>query len=137
MGSPLRWVFPVEDPRAVESLAAGLRIGMPACKALAHRGFVDLAVARRFLEASLDGLHDPLAMRDMARAAARLEQAIRDREKILIYGDYDVDGTISVAILMKTIELAGGAAACAHPEPAEGRLRHAAGSRGERPPRMA
>src|ERR1039458_4216164 len=111
MGVPPRWVFPAEDPRAAESLAAGLGIGMPACRALAHRGFGDPASARRFLAASLDDLHDPLSMRDMAAAAARLEKAIRNREKILIYGDYDVDGTISVALLMKAIELAGGAAA--------------------------
>ena len=111
MGVPPRWVFPSADPQAVECLAAGLRIGAPACRVLAHRGFGDPACARRYLEASLDDLHDPLAMRDMAPAAARLEKAIRNREKILIYGDYDVDGTISVAILMKAIELAGGAAA--------------------------
>jgi single-stranded-DNA-specific exonuclease len=110
MGVPPRWVFPSADPQAVECLAAGLRIGTPACRALAHRGFGDPTCARRHLEASLDDLHDPLAMRDMAPAAARLEKAIRNREKILIYGDYDVDGTISVAILMKAIELAGGAA---------------------------
>ena len=111
MGVSPRWVFPSEDPRAVESLAAELRIGAPACRALAHRGFGDPASARRFLEPSLDDLHDPLAMRDMAPAAERIEKAIRNREKILIYGDYDVDGTISVAILMKAIGLAGGAAA--------------------------
>ena len=111
MGASPRWILPADDPRAAESLAAELRIGMPACRALAHRGFGDPTSARRFLEAPLDGLHDPLAMRDMAPAAARLEKAIRNREKILIYGDYDVDGTISVAILMKTIELAGGMAA--------------------------
>ena len=110
MGVPLRWVFPAADLHAAESLAAELHIGAPACRTLAHRGLGDPACARRFLEASLDGLHDPLAMRDMGPAAERLERAIRNREKILIYGDYDVDGTISVAILMKTIELAGGAA---------------------------
>jgi single-stranded-DNA-specific exonuclease len=111
MGAPLRWVLPAADPHAADSLAAELGIGTPACRALAHRGFGDAASARRFLKASLDGLHDPLAMRDMAPAVERLEKAIRGREKILIYGDYDVDGTISVAILMKTIELAGGTAA--------------------------
>ena len=48
-------------------------------------------------------------MRDMPRAVARLREAIRDGEKILIYGDYDVDGTTSVVLLTKAIELAGGA----------------------------
>src|ERR1019366_5031630 len=111
MGDRPRWIFPAADPHAVESLAAELRIGTPACRALVHRGFGDPQSARRFLQASLGDLQDPLAMRDMALAAARLEKAIRDRQKILIYGDYDVDGTISVALLMKTIELAGGLAA--------------------------
>ena len=110
MAVPPRWVIPAADPRAVESLAAELAIGLPACRTLAHRGFGDPASARRFLEASIGGLHDPLSMRDMAPAAARFEKAIRAREKILIYGDYDVDGTISVALLMKTVELAGGVA---------------------------
>src|ERR1017187_644741 len=126
MGDRPRWIFPAADPHAVESLAAELRIGTPACRALVHRGFGDPQSARRFLQASLDDLHDPLAMRDMALAAARLEKAIRDRQKILIYGDYDVDGTISVALLMKTIELAGGLAAWHIPN----RLKDGYGRRG-------
>ena len=66
--------------------------------------------ARRFLAPSLDDLHDPMLMRGMPEAMERLRRAIRDREKILIYGDYDVDGTSSVVLLTKAIELAGGAA---------------------------
>lgn len=107
---PARWVLPRPDP-AAEALASELGIGMPAAKALAGRGFRDAAAARRFLHPSLDDLHDPLAMRDMARAAERIESAIRKREKILIYGDYDVDGAASVALLVKSLELAGADAA--------------------------
>jgi single-stranded-DNA-specific exonuclease len=66
--------------------------------------------ARRFLAPSLGDLNDPLLMRDMPRAVKRLLAAIRGGEKILIYGDYDVDGTSSVVLLAKAIELAGGAA---------------------------
>jgi single-stranded-DNA-specific exonuclease len=106
-----RWVFSEGDPGAVEWLAGELRIGTPAAKALVRRGFASPESARRFLEAPLEDLHDPLAMRDMDRAAARLERAVREREKILIYGDYDVDGATSVALLMKILELAGGVAA--------------------------
>ena len=58
----------------------------------------------------LDDLHDPLVMLGMPRAIERLRSAIAAREKILIYGDYDVDGTTSVVVLKKAIELAGGAA---------------------------
>ena len=127
-----RWIFPVTDPPAAERLAAALGIGTPAAKVLANRGFADPAEARRFLEASLDDLHDPLGLRDMERAAARLEKAIRGREKILIYGDYDVDGATSVALLMKAIELAGGRRQLARPAPPERRLRHAPRSGGSR-----
>ena len=106
-----RWIFPEPDPRAVAQLSEALPIGSPAAQALVHRGYGDPECARRFLGASLDDLHDPLAMRDMARAAERLECAIRRKEKILVFGDYDVDGTTSVALLIKAIELAGGTAA--------------------------
>ncbi len=91
-------------------LARELRIGMPAALVLAHRGFADAAAARRFLKPALDDLHDPWLLRGMREAVARLGQAIRAGEKILIYGDYDVDGTTSVVLLTKAIELAGGKA---------------------------
>jgi single-stranded-DNA-specific exonuclease len=107
---PSRWLLPSTDPREVEALASALRMGAPAARILVHRGLGDPAAARRFLKPSLDDLHDPLTMRDMARAVARLREAIREGQKILIYGDYDVDGTTSVVLLTKAIELAGGAA---------------------------
>ena len=105
-----RWLLPRPDPRDVEALSSALGIAAPAAGILVHRGLGDPAAARRFLEPSLDDLHDPLTMRDMPRAVARLREAIRDGQKILIYGDYDVDGTTSVVLLTKAIELAGGAA---------------------------
>jgi single-stranded-DNA-specific exonuclease len=83
-------------------------MGAPAAGILVHRGLGDPAAARRFLRPSLDDLHDPLTMRDMPRAVARLQEAIRGGQKTLIYGDYDVDGTTSVVLLTKAIELAGG-----------------------------
>ena len=57
---------------------------------LVHRGLGDPHAARRFLHPSLDDLHDPAALRDLPQAIERLQQAIRGRERILIYGDYDV-----------------------------------------------
>jgi single-stranded-DNA-specific exonuclease len=91
-------------------LAGALDIGPPAAKVLVHRGLADPVAARRFLHPSFDSLHDPLSMRDMPTAVARIASAIRGREKILIYGDYDVDGTMSVVLLTKVVELAGGVA---------------------------
>ena len=105
-----RWLLPDPDFREVDALAAALRIAKPAAQVLAHRGLASADAARRFLRPSFDDLHDPQAMRDMPQAVARLCRAIHGREKILIYGDYDVDGTTSVVLLTKAIELAGGTA---------------------------
>ncbi|HEY2012745.1 MAG TPA: single-stranded-DNA-specific exonuclease RecJ [Bryobacteraceae bacterium] len=104
------WLLPDSDPRQVDAIASALRISRPAARVLIHRGLADPAAARRFLTPSLGDLLDPLAMRDMPQAVARLRKAIDAREKILIYGDYDVDGTVSVVLLTKAIELAGGVA---------------------------
>jgi single-stranded-DNA-specific exonuclease len=105
-----RWLLPAHHPRLAESLSAALRIGPLAAKTLVNRGLANPDAARRFLAPSLEDLHDPMTMRDMPQAVERLLRAIRSREKILIYGDYDVDGTSSVVLLTKAIELAGGAA---------------------------
>lgn len=103
------WLLPQVSGDSA-ALAAALQITTPAAKVLCHRGLGDAQAARRFLQPSLDHLLDPLTLRDMPQAVARLRQAIGARQKILIYGDYDVDGTTSVVLLTKAIELAGGAA---------------------------
>jgi single-stranded-DNA-specific exonuclease len=91
-------------------VSAALQIGPAAAKVLVHRGFSDPEAARRFLHPAFEELHDPLEMRDMQAAIERIARAIREREPILIYGDYDVDGTTSVVLLTKAFELAGGIA---------------------------
>ena len=68
------------------------------------------ATAHRFLKPDLDHLHDPARLTGMSDALRRVKAAIEAKEKILIYGDYDVDGTVSVVILKKAIEMAGGEA---------------------------
>ena len=103
-------MLPSPDPAVVATLAAGLKLGLPMAKVLAARGFTDAEAARRFLHPAFEELLDPLTMRDMPAAIERIARAIRDRERILIYGDYDVDGTTSVVLLTKAIELAGGQA---------------------------
>ena len=105
-----RWILPqVAAPQAA-SLAAALSIELPAARVLCARGLDDPAGAAEFLSPSLDRMHDPLLMRDMDAAVKRLRRAIDHRERILIYGDYDVDGASAVVILKKAIELAGGEA---------------------------
>src|SRR5579864_6419195 len=110
MAPPARWLLPQLDQTEVERLARSLGIGIPAASVLWGRGLRDAAGARCFLRPSLDDLHDPLKLRGMDCALDRLTRAIRNHEKILIYGDYDVDGTTSVVILKRAIELAGGMA---------------------------
>ena len=77
---------------------------------LVRRGIDDREAAERFLTPKLEHLHDPLQMSGMKAALDRLEAAIERKEKILIYGDYDVDGTTAIVILKTAIELCGGAA---------------------------
>lgn len=105
-----RWVLPVSQPDEVAALASALKIGTLAAKLMVSRGLQDPEAARRFLTPSFDALHDPMLLRSMPEAVARLQAAVSGKEKILIYGDYDVDGTASVVLLTKAIELAGGSA---------------------------
>lgn len=110
MATPARWILPEPAEPEAGRLARALGITLPAARVLWHRGYRDPSVARRFLEAPLEDLYDPFLLLGMDRAVERLRRAISARERLLIYGDYDVDGAASVVILKKAIELAGGAA---------------------------
>jgi single-stranded-DNA-specific exonuclease len=105
-----RWILPDLPAAEVASLASELGIGLPAARVLYGRGLQGADQARAFLEPQLKSLHDPHLLLGMEAALDRLSAAIRRGEKILIYGDYDVDGTTSVVILKTAIELAGGCA---------------------------
>jgi single-stranded-DNA-specific exonuclease len=101
-----RWIMPAATNYA-EVLAKGLGVPRLVAAVLANRGFHDAAAARDFLSPQLTALHDPMAMRDMDRAVERLLSAVRNRESILLYGDYDVDGTSSIVVLKKALEILG------------------------------
>lgn len=105
-----RWRLPKTDEARARSLAGALGLRAPAARVLVYRGYREAQAARRFLESRLEDLHDPFLMQDMNLAAQRLCRAVRGREPVLLYGDYDVDGTTSVILLKKVIELAGGVA---------------------------
>ncbi len=75
---------------------------------LVGRGIEEPEAAARFLSPTLSDLHDPLRMSGMKAALDRLEAALERKEKVLIYGDYDVDGTTAIVILKTAIELCGG-----------------------------
>jgi single-stranded-DNA-specific exonuclease len=97
---------PCDDP-ASERLAAALRIAPIVARLLCQRGLADPEEAQRFLNPSLDHLHDPLLLADMRVAVDRIMAAIERRERIAIHGDYDVDGITSTVILRRALELLG------------------------------
>ena len=105
----MRWSFLNPDAGQVEALCAEAGISPIVARLLALRG-VTPANAAKFLSPSLEHLHSPYLMRGMTAAVERLSAAIANKEGILIYGDYDVDGTTAVVILKTAIELCGGAA---------------------------
>jgi len=104
-----RWSFAEPDPVLVEALRAEAKVSAIVARLLALRG-VTPANAAQYLSPSLDHLHSPYLMRGMSAAVERLSAAIANKEGILIYGDYDVDGTTAVVILKTALELCGGAA---------------------------
>ena len=84
-----------------QQLQRELNISSAAARMLVVRGIQSANEARQFIRPSLDKLHDPFLMKDMDKAVERLHQAITQGEKILIYGDYDVDGTTAVALMYR------------------------------------
>src|ERR1700722_14080619 len=105
-----RWRLPNPDNSIIETLRRSLGIHRAVAAVLVHRGYADPAGAREFLSSKLTALEDPFQMRDMEQALTRLMGAVQAREPILLYGDYDVDGTSSIVVLKKAIEILGGAA---------------------------
>jgi single-stranded-DNA-specific exonuclease len=106
----LNWNFAPTDPARAIALQAALGISAPAARVLIARGYGDPEDARRFIAPALDDLHDPFLLAGMEAASTRLRKAIERNEQILLYGDYDVDGTSAVVVLKKGIEFLGGRA---------------------------
>ena len=95
-----RWVFKESgDKQQVRNLAAELNIDLTLAELLIQRGVNTFDEAKAFFRPSLSDLHDPFLMKDMHEAISRIEQAIHEDQKILVYGDYDVDGTTAVALV--------------------------------------
>jgi single-stranded-DNA-specific exonuclease len=95
------------DDAQTSALAAALNLHPTLARLLCLRGLGDPDTAQRFLNPSLDHLHDPYLLADMGRAVDRLEQAIVRKERIAIHGDYDVDGITSTVILRRALEMLG------------------------------
>src|SRR5688572_16130250 len=100
-----RWLLPEAPPEGCDELAAALRVSPIVGRLLAQRGVTTESEARRFLDPRLDHLHDPFLLPDARPAVERLARAIRDGEKILVHGDYDVDGVCSAALLARVLRV--------------------------------
>ena len=98
-----RWIFrSVDDPATVSHLQEALNdLPEPLARTLALRGIATLEEAKDFFRGTLDDLHDPFQMQDMDRAADRLAEAIDTGESVLVYGDYDVDGTTATTLMVQ------------------------------------
>lgn len=96
----MRWTLkPKPETSKIEALQKTLQIDSVLATLLLQRGIETYDQAKAFFRPSLDDLHDPYLMKDMDKAVARIEKAMANNENILIYGDYDVDGTTSVALM--------------------------------------
>jgi single-stranded-DNA-specific exonuclease len=102
-----RWERVASDDDATERLAAAVGVAPIVARLLCQRGLGDPELAARFLNPSLDHLHDPMLMADMSVAVDRVLAAVARRERIAIHGDYDVDGITSTVILRRALELLG------------------------------
>lgn len=100
-----RWVFqPVPDADKVDHLSQVLNIHKKLAAILVGRGILTFEDAQHFFRPTLSQLHDPFLMRDMDRAVERLNRAMISQERVLIFGDYDVDGTTSVALVYSFLQ---------------------------------
>ena len=95
-----RWVLKEQGDKAIiQHLSEALNVDHNLANLLAQRGIKTFEEARSFFRPTLEELHDPFLMKDMDKAVERIEIAIKKNEKILVYGDYDVDGTTAVALV--------------------------------------
>jgi single-stranded-DNA-specific exonuclease len=99
-----RWKLLDADEATVASLNQALKINPVLCKILVQRGFDTFEKAKDFFRPQLNHLHDPWMMKDMRKAVNRILSAIESKEKILVYGDYDVDGTTAVASMYQFLK---------------------------------
>jgi single-stranded-DNA-specific exonuclease len=103
-----RWEVQGCDDQAAGQLAAAISVAPVVARLLCQRGLADPDVALRFLNPSLDHLHDPMRLADMGAAVDRILAAVARHERVAIHGDYDVDGVTSTVILRRALELLGG-----------------------------
>jgi single-stranded-DNA-specific exonuclease len=99
-----RWNILTADEEKVQQLYASLKVHPVLCKILSQRSIDDFDKAKQYFRPQLSDLHDPWLMKDMEKAVSRILQAMDNREKILVFGDYDVDGTTAVSCMFKFLQ---------------------------------
>ena len=96
----MRWSLkPIPDKSKVSLLQEALKVDNILATLLVQRGIESFEEAKNFFRPELSHLHDPFLMQDMDKAVSRIERAILEGENIMVYGDYDVDGTTAVAMM--------------------------------------
>ena len=105
-----KWILRPLDKAVASHLASELNLSPIVAGLLTARGYTDRAGAENFLKPSLEQLHDPFLMKGMPEAVNRLLRAIDHQEPVLIYGDYDVDGTTGTAVLLRALRMLGATA---------------------------
>lgn len=99
-----RWNILTADEDKVQHLYAGLKIHPVLCKILSQRTIDSYDKAKQYFRPALADLHDPWLMKDMLKAVSRILSAFEDQEKILVFGDYDVDGTTAVSCMLRFLQ---------------------------------
>lgn len=99
-----RWKIVQADKKKIDELHKSLSISLPLCNILVQRKIDTFEKAKDYFRPQLSGLHDPFLMKDMEKAVERILFAIKNNQKILVFGDYDVDGTTSVAIMYRFLK---------------------------------
>ncbi len=99
-----RWKILETDKDKIENLHKSLSISLPLCNILVQRGIDSFEQAKNYFRPLLSQLHDPFLMKDMGKAVDRILFAVNNNQKILVFGDYDVDGTTSVAMMYRFLK---------------------------------
>ncbi|MGB4708472.1 MAG: single-stranded-DNA-specific exonuclease RecJ [Fuerstiella sp.] len=102
-----KWTFHPHDESAITRLSAQLKVTPLVAQVLIARGYTTPETARHFLEPKLSNLHDPTLLPGVNEAAAKLVEAMKSKRRVTIYGDYDVDGVTSTALLWHCLKLTG------------------------------
>ena len=102
-----KWVFAAPNKLLQKEIASRLRVSHLLAQVLINRGVVDVSSAKDFLQPQINSLGDPSQLPDIEKASVRICEAVRNREKIVIYGDYDVDGLTATALMYRCLKLVG------------------------------